>query len=438
MNYAVAIWTCLVSATPTRFVRVAIALMVVAIPAVVFAQAVSDENDSVSNKELKRNWPSFRGFGSNGHAAEANPPLMWSAKTSQNIVWKTLLAKQGMSSPVVWQKQIFLTGADEESRDIYCFDTETGKLQWEHAVSNLPDSPAEGTIPNVLAETGFAAPTVTTNGRFVAAIFATGELVCVNMKGERIWAKHLGVPINHYGHASSLLCDQDLLFVQYDQKTDSKLFAFDMATGENVWQAARSDLSWSSPILVENDGRAELILTDNKTLTSYNPKTGERYWQVECLAGEVAPSPTYSDGVVFVAVEGAVAAAIDIRNHDAEPQILWQWDQSLPDSASPIANQDYLIVPTAFGVVTCLDAKTGKSLWEHEFNQGFSSSPIVTTDRVYISDLSGNTHVFRMNHTFELLGEADLNEPVYATPAFVGKRIYIRGLSHLICVGATD
>jgi outer membrane protein assembly factor BamB len=434
----------LLSSMGMKFARVLVALLALVLPPVVWGQTVEGESDdgsaaakddSISQKELRKNWNSFRGFGSNGHGTHATPPLTWSAEQSRNIVWKTPIAKHGMSSPVVWKKRLFLTGADEKSRDVYCFDTETGKLLWEHAVSGLPNSPADGLLPDVLEETGFAAPTVAANGHFVAAIFATGELVCVNMKGERVWAKHLGTPNNDYGHASSLICSRDLLFVQYDQKKDSKLFAFEMATGKPVWQAARDQMSWSSPILVENKGRTELILTDNKSVCSYDPKSGKRYWRVECLDGEVAPSAAYGGGIVFVAVDNSVASAIDVGNHAEEPRILWQWDGSLPDSASPLANEDYLILPTAFGVVTCLDSRTGKVFWEHEFNQGFCSSPIFVNDRVYIIDLSGNTHIFKLGKNFDQLGESDIGEPAYASPAFVGDRIYIRGLRHLFCVG---
>ena len=138
-----------------------------------------DDDDSISQEDLKTNWTSFRGFGSNGHATHATPPLTWSAEQSKNILWKTPIAKHGMSSPVIWKNRLFLTGADDESREIYCFDTDTGKLLWQHDVNGLPDSPADGLLPDVLEETGFAAPTVTTNGQYVAAIFATGELVCV-------------------------------------------------------------------------------------------------------------------------------------------------------------------------------------------------------------------------------------------------------------------
>jgi outer membrane protein assembly factor BamB len=392
-------------------------------------------SDFDSSEHIQKNWTSFRGPIANGHAAHANPPLNWSAKEGRNILWKTKVPKHGMSSPVVWENRLFLTGADDLTRQIYCFETDTGKLLWQHDVSGIPGYPHDGLLPDVLEETGFAAPTATTNGRYVAAIFATGELVCVNMKGERIWAKHLGIPKNHYGHASSLISHKNMLFVQYDQDDNSQLLAFDLTSGNPAWHVKRDVISWSSPILIDNKGRMELILTNNKAVDSYDPKTGKLLWHVECLGGEVAPSAAYADGLVCVANESATASAIDVGNHGSGPKILWQWDETLPDAASPLANEDFLIIPTGFGVVSCLDVKTGKVFWEHEFDDGFYSSPILVNDRVYIIDLNGRMQIFKMDDEFELLGTSPIGEDAYATPAFVGDRIYIRGLTHLSCIG---
>ncbi|MEN6574807.1 MAG: PQQ-binding-like beta-propeller repeat protein [Phycisphaerales bacterium] len=392
-------------------------------------------SDPTSPQDILKNWTSFRGPGGNGHTAHANPPLNWSAEDGRNVLWKAEVPKHGMSSPVVWENQLFLTGADDASRQICCLDTDTGKLLWQHDVHGIPGSPPGGKLPKVLDETGFAAPTATTNGQYVAAIFGTGELVCVDVKGQRIWAKHLGIPKNHYGHASSLISHGSLLFVQYDQTEGSRLLAFDLASGNPVWQVKRGGIAWSSPILIDNKGRMELILTNSKAVDSYDPRNGRHLWHVECLAGEVAPSAAYADGVVFVANDGAVASAIDVGTHGSEPKILWQWDEALPDAASPLANENYLIVPTGFGVVSCLAGKTGKRLWEQEFDNGFYSSPILVDDRVYIIDLAGTMQIFRMADKFERLGASTIGEEAYATPAFVGDRIYIRGVRHLFCIG---
>ncbi|MBN2588949.1 MAG: PQQ-binding-like beta-propeller repeat protein [Sedimentisphaerales bacterium] len=422
-----------------------IGLVVILLVVFVFTQRKIGQLPSANNvtdfppyEEVLRNWPNFRGPGSNGHAINANPPLNCNVEDGNNILWKTEIPKPGMNSPVVWDDKLFLTGADESSRQIYCFDTNTGNILWEHDVVNIPGSPSEKDIPEVMEDTTLAAPTMITDGRYAAAIFATGDLVCVNMQGKRVWAKNLGIPDNTYGYASSLISYENLLFVQYDQKSNSKLFAFDISSGNPAWQVTRTEISWSSPILIDNNGRMELILTNCESVDSYDPETGQLLWHVKCLSGEVASSAAYANGIVFVGNEYSIASAIDISNHSTEPKIIWQWDEILPNASSLLANDDYLIIPSSYGIVDCLNVKNGEVFWEHEFDDGFYSSPILVNDRVYIIELSGVMRVFKMDQKFELLGTSALGERIYATPAFVGGRIYIRGMKNLFCIGQKE
>lgn len=393
--------------------------------------AAAAQSDDQSTFEY---WPNFRGPGGLGRSTSAKPSLKIDADQGGKVVWRVALPKRGMSSPIVWKDQIFLTGADQESRQIYSLAADTGQFVWTHDVSGLEDEPANGTLPRVLEETGLAAPTPTTNGQHIAAVFATGELVCVNLKGERIWARHLGVPVNHYGHSSSLINDGKRLFVQFDHSKAAKLFAFDLATGALEWSIDRDVIGWSSPILIDNSGRRELVLANSKSVAGYDPATGKQLWHVECLRGEVAPSPAFDDGIVVVANEGAVATAIDIRDHEAGARVLWEWDESLPDTSSPVAGEGLIILPTAFGVVTCLDARNGNRVWEHEFDTGFSSSPIVSGNHVFLVDLRGRMQIFKLSKVFEADGQVDLGEAVYATPAIMNDRIFIRGLDQGICI----
>lgn len=375
-------------------------------------------------------WPSFRGAGGYGHAIDVDPPTLWNGKEGTHILWKTLVERHGMSSPIVAGDCVFITAADHLARQVLCYDTDSGELLWHQEMNTV----AEDDLPFVLEETGYAAPTPVTDGTRVAAIFATGELICVTVGGDRVWTDQLPFPKNHYGHASSLIGFGDVVIVQYDQEENAMLVAYQFATGKRVWEVKRDSISWSSPIVADNHGRDELILTNCKAVDSYAAKSGEHLWRVACLSGEVASSAAYADGIVFVASEGATAAAIDIREHAKEPKILWEWDDALPDASSPVATKDCLFVPTAFGTVTCLNAKTGAVHWEHEFDRGFNSSPILVDDRVYITDLSGTTQIFKASKTFEWLGAASMGEATYATPAFAKNRIFVRGLSHLYCI----
>lgn len=382
-------------------------------------------------------WPTFRGPAGNAHAEQANPPTTWSVKDDQNVRWKTPITRHGMSSPVVSEDHLFVTAADDVYRQVLCLDVGTGGLLWEYDLDSIPGSPKK-VLPNVLEEAGYASPTPVTDGRLVGAVFATGELVCVDVAGKLVWAKDLGAPRNHYGHTSSLISSGTSLIVQYDQKEDPKLMAFDFASGRPAWQAKRHAIAWSSPILVDNQGRSELVLTDSKGVEGFDPKTGTSYWRVDCLSGEVASSAAYADGVVFVASEGSAATAIAINPGETGPKILWQWTDALPDAASPLATKEFVILPTSFGVVTCLDAKTGKVHWQHEFDTGFNSSPVLANGRVYLVDLSGVTQVFELGTEFKQVGKGVLGEGVYATPAIVGGRVFIRGLRHVFCIGASN
>ena len=125
-------------------------------------------------------------------------------------------------------------------------------------------------------------------------------------------------------------------------------------------------------------------------------------------------------------------------DHESDRKVLWRWDETLPDASSPLATEKFLIVPSGFGTVNCLDIKTGKVLWEHDFDVGFSSSPIQVNDRVYLTDYSGNIQIFKLDSQFQLLGTGDVGEDIFATPAFVGDKIYIRGLTHLFCVATPN
>ncbi len=385
-------------------------------------------------EEMTKNWPNFRGPGGIGIAHYTNAPTSWNVETGENIRWKTEIPLPGHSSPVVWENRIFLTGGDKNSRELFCYDIEKGELLWQKAVKNIPGSPA--TI-KVDEGTGYAAPTVATNGQFVFAIFPTADVVGFDFSGNQRWGRNLGVPDNHYGFSSSLIAHQNLIFVQFDNHENSKLFAMDASTGKTVWEVERGAISWASPILVNTGERMELILANSKDVSSYDPQTGTQYWRSECLSGEVGPSPGYADGIVYVGNEYANGVAIQINKPGSEPpaQILWEWDEALPNTSSPVATNQFMLFATSDGLISCLNAKTGELYWDHEFDDGFYSSLIIVGDRVYAHDLKGNMHIFKLSENFTSIGDYPMGEAATATPAFLDGRIYIRGEKTLFCIG---
>ena len=290
--------------------------------------------------------------------------------------------------------------------------------------------------PKVTDDTGYAAPTMTTDGMQVYVIYATGDVACLDFSGQKIWVKNIGVPDNHYGHSSSLILYQNLLLIQYDHNQAKHLIALQKTNGDPVYETVRNDqISWSSPVLIDTGKRMELILNANPHVTAYDPASGKELWRVDCLYGEVAPSPAYSDGMVFAVNEFAVLAGIKLAE---EPVVAWEYDEELSEVSSPVANTDILILATSSGVVSCFEPKSGALFWTQEFDNGFYSSPVIAAGRVYLMDREGVMHIFKADSQYELLGTCPLGEPATTTPAFMPGRIYIRGEEHLFCIGNLD
>ncbi len=380
---------------------------------------------------IRANYNSFRGALGQGVDYHKNIPVDWDGATEKNIIWKIQLSKPGYNSPVIWNDKLFIAGGDKTARMVYCLNRETGKMIWEHEVTNVPGS--SGSMPKVSEDTGLSAPSLTTDGRYVYAIFATGDIVALTIEGKRVWARNLGLPNNHYGHSSSLLVWGNQVFLQYDTNSGGRVLSLNSRTGETVWDVSRnSGISWASPILAQLNGNLQLILTADPIVAGYDIKTGQELWSVACMMGEVGPSPAFSDGLVFAGNEYARLVAI---RPGPQAEIIWEDDYYLPEVASPVASNGLLFVATTYGVLVCYDAMTGEKYWEQEYNQGFYSSPVIAEGKLYAMDLDGIMHILKVSKTFEVLGEPELGESATTTPAFADGRIFIRGDVFLYCIG---
>jgi outer membrane protein assembly factor BamB len=391
----------------------------------------SGSDKQVTDAKTEENWCNFRGPDGIGIAHFTNAPTSWDGEKMSGIKWKTPLDLPGNSSPVVWENRIFITGGSKEQREVQCFNIQSGKIMWRYAVKVDTDSTIP--IPKVNKETGLAAPTVACDGKRVYAIFATGELVGLTLEGKPVWTRYLGLPDNHYGHSSSLITHNGLLFVQFDQSEAGKLLALNSSTGKTVWEAKRTLLSWASPICVNTGKRYELILVDNEKVTSYNPTTGALLWSQTCLYGEVGPSAAYSGGKVFAANVNAVAVGIDITKSDSAgvPLKMWEYEGELPNSPSLVAIDSLLLFPSDEGTVTCLNASSGTEYWVEEFDNGFYASPIISGKNVYFLDRKGVMHIIEASGTFKEVATPSLGEPAVCTPAILDGFMIIRGERHL-------
>lgn len=376
------------------------------------------------------NWASFRGPFGRGLAINVTPPTNWNGITSNNVCWLSEIPLPGFNSPVVWNNRIFLSGANVLTQEIYCFDADNGELLWTHPVDDVPRQPGE--MQEITEDTGFAAPTLATDGTRVCAVFASGDCVCLDVNGTRLWSRSLGIPIISYGYASSPIIYRDTLIIQYDTEEVGRVMALSLADGSTVWETPREyGSSWSSPVLVPVAGRMLLVLNATPMVTAYDPETGTLLWECECLGGEVAPSPAYADGVVFSANEYATLTAIDADTGTN----LWQIYDHLPEVASPLAVSNYLYLATSGGTLACLNVRDGSEFWLWEGDNGFYASPVYAGGYIYAMDMRGETHIFREGTNMVLVGTYPLGESSVCIPAFKGSRMYVRGRDFLYCIG---
>lgn len=209
------------------------------------------------------------------------------------------------------------------------------------------------------------------------------------------------------------------------------MLALAAQTGETVWDIKRDNMiSWASPILVDVDGKMQVITTTDPNVAAYDLETGEEIWLQAVMMGEVGPSCAYDDGLVYANNEYASMVAIDVQTGE----IVWEGYDYLSEAASPVAHEGLLYLATSYGVLVCYDAKTGEQYWEKDFGGVFYSSPMIAEGKIFMMHNSGVMYILNADKDGTIVSEADLGEPSSALPAFADGRIYIRGDNSLYCI----
>ena len=412
-------------------------------PKIDFVKAGAASASLFSMDDVAKNWASFRGPNGAGISTHTNVPTRWSGKTGEGILWKTEIPLPGNNSPVIWGDRIFLSGADPNSRQVFCFDTSSGGLLWKGDILGLPKSNEEPL--EIMEDTGFAAPTVATDGRRVYAIFATGDVGCFDFKGKKIWEKNLGRPDSSYGYASSLAMYQNLVLIQYDQggveDEKSELIAVDGFSGRIAWQTKRPvGNSWSSPIVASIGEQFQVITCGDPWVVAYNPADGAELWRVNCLSGDIAPSAICANGLVLVIEPYSKLVAIkpDGKGDVTKTHIAWISEEGGPDICSPVSNGKSVFLLATEGLLESYNVSDGKRLWEKDMKEYFLASPSLVGDKLYLLSEKGVMFIAEAESEYKELAKCELDEKCHASPAFADGRIYIRGLENLYCIGSRD
>jgi len=411
------------------------------------------------------NWPHWRGPNADGTALEANPPLTWSA--TDNVKWKVPIPGEGAATPIVWGNRVFVLSAVETGRiaenppkpypgdktvpppniyefTIFCFDAGTGDQLWKKIACEKP--PVSGHHPT----NTYAAGSPTTDGQRLYVSFGSQGIYCYSLDGEFLWKRDLGTMRTRlgWGEASTPLVHGESLIVPWDQEDQSRVIVLDAATGKTRWEQERDEpTNWATPQAAEYSGKTQLILTGTNRIRSYDLATGDLIWQAGGMTVNAIPSPLIHNDVAYVmsGYKGSLALAIplsatgDVTDSDT---ILWKHTRSTPYVPSPIVvgNQIYFTASNR-GILTSLSIKSGTTVYgpvRLEDLGNIYASPVATKDRIYFTGRDGTTVVIRPGKSLKILATNHLGEPVDASPAIAGNRMYIRSASSLFCLEETN
>jgi outer membrane protein assembly factor BamB len=376
--------------------------------------------------------PQFRGVGGLGISTEKGLPLTWSEK--DHIRWKAVLPGRGLSCPVIGAGRVYVTactGVEQKRLHILCFDVRTGKQLWERQLW------ATGTTQSH-PKTNMAAPTPLSDGKHVYALFATGDLACLDRDGDLLWYRSLvgDYPTvgNNVGMAASPVLWNDLVIVSMENVGESFAAGVDKHTGTNRWRVERPrGINWTSPLVINNDGQAELLLQGPTDLTAYDPASGKKRWTVTDKSFATIPSPTFGDGLIYA--PGGVFLAIRPGNAKQDPQVVWQSKKLSANYSSPLFYEGRVYTLSYKGVVNCADAATGKALWDLRADGNFAASPLVADGKIFLVSEEGATTVIEAGPEAKVLATSALPEKFLATPVASNGALFLRSDKHLYCIG---
>jgi outer membrane protein assembly factor BamB len=387
--------------------------------------------------EGRKYWPQWRGPSGQGLVESKGYPDTWSS--TENVRWKVQVPGRGHSSPTIWRDRIFLTTAyDGARRVLSCFNRGDGKLLWE-ATAPEPQS-----VERVYRKNSYATATPVTDGERIYALFGNSGLMAVDLSGKQVWHYSFGTTSNYHGPGGSPLLYKGRVIFYQDQRSDSFVAALDAKTGKLLWKTARQEtVGWGTPIAIRAGDRDEIIVSGQYAVRAYSPDTGKELWTARGSTMEVTPTPVVAHGLVFCP-SGRAGPTLAIRPGGSgdvtETHIAWQTPRGSSFIPSPLVYDDYLyLVNDMTSVATCLEAKTGKPVWQGRLGEaareGFSASPLAVDGKIFFTNDEGETFVLAGGPKFNLLRVNRLNEQTLATPALVDGSWYFRTANHLIAIG---
>ncbi|MBC8468218.1 MAG: PQQ-binding-like beta-propeller repeat protein [Planctomycetes bacterium] len=400
-------------------------------------------------------WPEFRGPWGNGRASASGSvkssgiPLSWSE--TENVKWKTSIPHKGWSTPVVMNGQIWLTTATVKGHDFFviCVDANSGAIVLNEKLFHSDNPEPLGNPLN-----SYASPSPVIESGRVYVHFGSYGTACLNTKTFEVLWKRSDLPCRHLrGPGSSLVLFEDLLILTMDGVDVQYLIALDKTTGQTVWKTDRTaewddldadgkpkdegDLrkAYSTPLLIDVDGNKQMLSVGAKAVYGYDPADGREIWKVHTPAYSGASRPVYGHGTAYI-ISGfgtteLLAVRVDGSGDVTDTNIVWKTEKSMPRTPSPLLIDDLLFTINDSGITMCLEALTGRQVWEQRIRGNYAASLLYADGRIYCFDWDGKTTVFRAARHYELLATNKLDSGFMASAAVSGKSLFLRTKTHL-------
>lgn len=406
---------------------------------------------SLHAQEPLPHWTHYRGSNLDGISPETGLPVSWDEST--HVAWKIPIPGRGWSSPVVFGSQVWLTTEENREMRAICIDFQTGAILHDRVVFH-PD-----TLYRKHSVNTYATPTPAIEKDFVYVHFGRYGTACLDSRsGEILW-KREDMQCEHIqGPGSSLLIYKDKLIVHMEGSDIQYIVALDKRTGETLWRTERPRELWDpmeyigkkayiTPIIVNVEGRDVMISNGSAACIAYDPETGKEVWRIIQGEDSTISMPVESNGIVYfytayvTAPDGekyAELLAVDPRGQGdiGATNILWRVRSPILQLSTPVVVEGLLYTVDSRGLLSCLDAVTGETVWSEKLKGKYNSSPVFADGYIYLGSTSGNTLVFKAGRTLEMVSENPLDGEIWATPALTGGAILMRTSSFLYKITA--
>jgi outer membrane protein assembly factor BamB len=388
------------------------------------------------------NWPTWRGPEANGIASEKNLPVVWSA--DKNVRWRVALEEPGNSTPIIWGGRIFLTQNRGDERTVICLDRDDGKILWQKGIAVTEKERTHDTNP-------FASASPVTDGERVIAWLGSAGLVAYDFSGEELWRADLGRHDHVFGYGGSPVLHGQLCFLNFGPGNREFLVAVDKKSGQEKWRHSSpvppaDDIygTWSTPFIVESNGRVELLSALRGEFASHDPATGKLNWWVGDFGTQAKSSPIAGEGVALISGDkdsAELAVKLGGSGDVTKSHVLWRKSPPKRRVGTGVIHGGYIYGAQTGGLADCVELKTGKVMWEERLkgpnaNTAIWTSPILADGRLYIMNQGGDVFVLGATpEKFEILATNSLGERSNSSMAVSDGRLFLRTHKALWCVG---